>query len=339
MIYQNISSKSIIAKVFRDFRVQTTEWVDDAIEWMGEALDAIGAVAQFEDKVTILRTSSHTATLPPDLFLLNEVRCGAYNISDTPPKREDFGILMTYGSPDLHPSLVDSEYTRKTVDSENETFLLVGNTIKTSFEEDWVLISYRGFIVDDDGFPMVPDHYEYKQAMYWYIIMKLMESGTKHPAGLNYFHAEERWLKYCTQARNQAMMPDAAKYDQFLKSWVNLIPNYDRDMSGLGQETEPIYRTDTFTLNDIKSVFNNNASTPTFSPDGGSYSGSVTVTITCSTPNSSIRYTTDGSDPDATSTLYTSPITLNTTTNLKAIAFAAGFESSNIKEATYTITQ
>ena len=256
MIYQNISSKSIISKVFRDFHIQSTDWVDDAIEWMGEALDAIGAAAQFEDKVTITKTTNHSAPLPADLFLINEVRCGAFNDEATEaPKLEDFGILMGYGSADLHPSLVDSKYTRKTVDSEHETFLLVPGYIKTSFEEDWILISYRGFALDEDNFPMVPDHYEYKQAMYWYIVMKMMESGMKHPAGINYFHAEERWLKYCSQARNQAMMPDAAKYEQFLKSWVNIIPNYDRDLSSFNKEAGLDYGTNTYTLNDIKSSF------------------------------------------------------------------------------------
>jgi hypothetical protein len=44
--------------------------------------------------------------------------------------------------------------------------------------------------------------------------------------------------------------------------------------------------------------------TPVISPASGNYTDSVSVTITCATSGASIRYTTDGSSPTASSTLY-----------------------------------
>jgi Chitobiase/beta-hexosaminidase C-terminal domain/Bacterial lectin len=83
------------------------------------------------------------------------------------------------------------------------------------------------------------------------------------------------------------------------------------------------------------------AAAPTFSPAGGSYSSSQTVTLSSSTSGSSIYYTLDGSTP-ATSAggatiLYSSPITLTATTTVKAIATASGFFASNVSSAVYTI--
>ncbi len=79
--------------------------------------------------------------------------------------------------------------------------------------------------------------------------------------------------------------------------------------------------------------------TPTFSPDGGSYSSSVTVTMACGTPGAVIKYTTNGVDPTPmTGTTYSSPITLTTTTNLKAIGWIMGQGYSSVKSATYTIS-
>ncbi|MFA5865779.1 MAG: chitobiase/beta-hexosaminidase C-terminal domain-containing protein [Phycisphaerae bacterium] len=78
--------------------------------------------------------------------------------------------------------------------------------------------------------------------------------------------------------------------------------------------------------------------TPTFSPDGGTYVESQTVTITCATDNATIRYTTDGSTPAAdntTGTIYTGPVSVTSTTTLKARAFAPNQIASVVKSAYY----
>ena len=76
--------------------------------------------------------------------------------------------------------------------------------------------------------------------------------------------------------------------------------------------------------------------TPTFSPAGGSYSVAQSVSINCTTEGASIRYTTDGTDPTETSSLYTSPLTISQNTTLKAKAWKEGYIASNIASATYS---
>jgi hypothetical protein len=77
--------------------------------------------------------------------------------------------------------------------------------------------------------------------------------------------------------------------------------------------------------------------TPVFSVPGGSYSVPQTVTITCPTESAEIRYTTNGSTPTAASTLYTGPITIESTTTLRAIAFRPGLQPSLERSATYIL--
>lgn len=77
--------------------------------------------------------------------------------------------------------------------------------------------------------------------------------------------------------------------------------------------------------------------TPTFSPEEGTYNTAQTVTITTATNGASIYYTTDGSTPTSSSTLYTGSITITTTTTLRAIAIKDG-ASSAVATATFTIT-
>ena len=59
-------------------------------------------------------------------------------------------------------------------------------------------------------------------------------------------------------------------------------------------------------------------------PNSGNYAGSVTVTITSPQPDVTIRYTTNGAWPTATSTIYTGPITIDETTVLRTVGFHPG---------------
>ena len=55
--------------------------------------------------------------------------------------------------------------------------------------------------------------------------------------------------------------------------------------------------------------------TPAFSPPGGTYVGVATVTMSVATSGATIRYTTDGSTPTATSPAYTGPLSITQTTH------------------------
>ena len=76
---------------------------------------------------------------------------------------------------------------------------------------------------------------------------------------------------------------------------------------------------------------------PTFSPAAGTYSEVQNVEITTATDGATIYYTTDGTDPDATSTEYTAAIPVAQTMTIKAIAVKEGMTDSEIATAEYII--
>ncbi len=77
---------------------------------------------------------------------------------------------------------------------------------------------------------------------------------------------------------------------------------------------------------------------PAFSPVGGTYTTAQSVTITSATSGATIRYTTNGTTPTSTTgTVYSSPVAINSTTTLKAIAYKSGMTDSTVTTATYTI--
>jgi N-acetylneuraminic acid mutarotase len=79
------------------------------------------------------------------------------------------------------------------------------------------------------------------------------------------------------------------------------------------------------------------AATPVFSLLVGNYPAQQTVTITDATARSALYYTTDGSVPTTSSTLYTGPITISSSVKLQAIAVVVGYVNSQVSEATYNI--
>jgi hypothetical protein len=67
----------------------------------------------------------------------------------------------------------------------------------------------------------------------------------------------------------------------------------------------------------------------------------VTVTMSCTVADAAIHYTTDGSVPTSTSTLYNAPIVLNVPGNytVKAIAMKTDWENSEVTTGTYVINE
>lgn len=77
--------------------------------------------------------------------------------------------------------------------------------------------------------------------------------------------------------------------------------------------------------------------TPTFDPSEGTYTSAQNVAISCETSGATIYYTTNGSTPTTTSSVYTTPIAVGSTTTIKAIAVKSGMNNSAVASATYTI--
>ena len=78
--------------------------------------------------------------------------------------------------------------------------------------------------------------------------------------------------------------------------------------------------------------------TPTFTVDAGEYDEIQTVEIEY-VDGATVYYTTDGTTPSAQNgTVYTSALTIDGTTTVKAIAVKDGYDDSDVAEATYTIT-
>jgi hypothetical protein len=78
------------------------------------------------------------------------------------------------------------------------------------------------------------------------------------------------------------------------------------------------------------------ASAPAFSPAPGTYTVPTPVTIT-STPGATIYYSTSGSTPTTSSSVYSGPITVGANETLTAMATDTGYNNSSVASASYII--
>lgn len=77
------------------------------------------------------------------------------------------------------------------------------------------------------------------------------------------------------------------------------------------------------------------AEDPHFSRPGGYFTGSISVSLSVTSATAEIRYTIDGSTPTASSPLYSSPLTISSTTEVRARAYDVGLVAGNVVSHKY----
>lgn len=101
--------------------------------------------------------------------------------------------------------------------------------IMTNIPNGFVKIEYYAIFTDSEGMPMIPDMESYKEALLWYVTLKLM-----YPKKLkgqisqqDYMEMKTSWNYYCKQAYGEAMMPSTDELESIKNTWHKLYPEFD----------------------------------------------------------------------------------------------------------------
>ena len=240
MIYKNTSIKTVISKVMTDLDMQEeSHRIADMIEWISEGLEKIGAFPQFEVKVAgkdglpALKVTDYRAALPMGMHSIIQV---AYSTAEDGPF---YNMRHSTGSFEAVP------FTTKTLDTDPVTYEKVDDrALSTSFTSDliysispgyittnqksgYIMLSYNSIPLDEDGYPLIPDHISFIDALYWYVLVKLYYPMWKRGQIRDavYYDARRSWNFYCKQAYGTAMMPDAGMLESIKNTWLRLVPD------------------------------------------------------------------------------------------------------------------
>lgn len=236
---RRVSAKLVIAKIFRDFRPNTNTFVHDAYEWIGEGLQFIGNGGVIEEKSTTLKVEDYISVLPANLLTVSSVHYGGVgtlsdsdklSLTPSPLTHERYEILPSQGR--LNSARQNQLMSGTSSIPSEQYYVQKGNVLQFPFDEGIIVLTYFGFAVDESGMPMIPDNISLITALTWYILSKMILGGYKHPStDIDYNFAHDKWLTYCSQARNALVYPSVGDMEAFLRGWVKLMPE-DRFVDG-----------------------------------------------------------------------------------------------------------
>jgi len=246
MVYRNISSRAVLAKIHRDFKPGYSGWEADAIEWIGEALDYIGCASGFEKHSEMIPVKNHRAILPANFYTLRGVN---YNNEPLPyggnfySDQSVFAIEVIPGLVSQTDALDPNHVVTINPDQYAGDYYLVNpNYIQTSFATGEILVQYYRYPLDTSGLPLIPDNIYVKKACSWYVAM-MMAQGGNLIGTFTFADAQRMWEKACVQAGNDCMFPSPDKAERFREMWVGLVPNLDWDtdaFSELDYDIDPV---------------------------------------------------------------------------------------------------
>lgn len=267
MLYKTISSKAVIGEVISRFGITDANIELDALEWVGYAIALIGTHANFINIVEEVEVDFYKIQYPCNFYQLNFIAhkgqklkygAGASYIqggeqSDDPlvmdliksvfVKRELATIIeetdaCTPEAEDLMnkeellntrianlASFVESSAScsRELWYSNNPS----GNCYDTNIECGSVIISYKAYPLDKEGYPLILDEVKYRLALEWYIFRCICERGYRHPV-IDYSMADQKFNIALQQARNEHLKMTYEEVEDFTYNWTNMLRERDR---------------------------------------------------------------------------------------------------------------
>lgn len=235
MLYKAISPKVIIAKAQMSFQLQGNNWQGWALEWIGDALRAIGNSAGTTTKRVKIPIKNHKGELPCDLLELLAVeylgfrlklggntRTGEYNYSLNRNNSfsSEYPLDKNVGNDKVDDEL-QKIYRLNYLDS--DYYLLTElDYIETSFECGELTLFYTAYKTDEEGYPMVPDTFQHSEALQYFILFKLCSGGYKHPVW-DVKSAMDMWNDFKRKASNKTSYPSIDSMERFRNMWCRQV--------------------------------------------------------------------------------------------------------------------
>lgn len=243
------SIKQIISELYRDTGIQSElDWIS-LMEWTADALNLIGNPRQYIRKVTghednpNLDITNYKAKLPCDFHRLEQIAVNGYPARyashtfhhllngnccgfDRESAQNADLFMDNFGNQFSPQSSAISGFVR----NENITFDINNDFLTISEKEGKVCIAYLAIPTDDDGFPLIPDHISYREAIKSYLRMKLffidwMSDKIKSD---KFHYAEREWMWYSAQAGSKAKDMGIDQMESFKNQLIRLIPKENR---------------------------------------------------------------------------------------------------------------
>jgi hypothetical protein len=252
-----ISIKSVIDRVMRN-PLCTDIPIESAIVWSVDVVRLIGSPAFLQHKIIRLGIEDYRCTKPEDMVFMTQARrvITPYSeerqatwtwINDDPNVIADYpeGSLWIYNSQNIvdNPTTQGEEYQQmyEATDPFHEfydksytagiaptnSYKFNGNYVYTSFPTGTIDLAYDGIMLDNDGFPMIPNDPSVEKAIESYIksqyfgIMADMGKDVKFA----YERAEKEYCWYIGQSQSHSALMSLDKREALSNTMNTLMRN------------------------------------------------------------------------------------------------------------------
>lgn len=206
--YTNI--RIILDKILRHPLLQDLS-LETAVDYTIDFMRLVGSPTIFTEKTEVLDVDHYRALLPCDYYQMIQVRLNKHS-------RPAF----RYSTDTFHLSECKEKRDPRTLDL---TYKIQGNIIYTSIEKGQIEISYEAILVDEDGFPLIPDNSSFTRALEWYIKVQrftiLFDLGKIRGDSLQNAQQEYAWA--VGDCQNEFTRLSIDKAESFFNSWRTLL--------------------------------------------------------------------------------------------------------------------
>ena len=214
-----ISLKQILSDIL-DHPLLRDVSLERAINYTVHFIRIVGCPKMFEEKTAIVEIENYRGVLPCDLNNIIQVRLhNSCNIASN--------TVFRYSTDNFHMS----DNKGKSFDL---TYKVQGGIIFTSIKEGTIEIAYNSFVVDKDGYPMIPDDSSFIEALELYIKKKqftiLFDMGKITAAVFNQVKQDYAWA--VGQAQSRLVMPSIDEMQSITNSFNTLIPRTNEHSRG-----------------------------------------------------------------------------------------------------------
>lgn len=219
---QTTNIRRILDRVMRHPMLRDIPF-ETAVEYAVDFISLMGTPALYEERTAVIPISEWRGQLPCDFEQMIQVRAAG--------TRNDIRTGMVYRASGHSFHLSPNKTPADVVEL---TYKIQGMVIFTSTKDVDVEIAYRGFAVDDEGFPLLPDNASFLRGLECYIKLQwftiLFDMG-KVPANvLTNIQQEYAWAAGDAQSEFSRLSLDEA--ETLFNSFKTLLPRNNEHWKG-----------------------------------------------------------------------------------------------------------
>jgi hypothetical protein len=240
MIYKTVSIENLIGRVIRNTKLSDTSAIQSIYEWIPEAMEQLETKLVLEPMSKDLTVRFFQARLPILAHIEAVEYCGQrlrYSEQLQPSHAQPTNEQTVFQSTPIlwtNPATGDvtPRYTLEQVKQmpvcNSDYYFLKPDFLCTSMKEARVTLHYRSVPCDENGFPLIPDNGNYKEALFWYVRGKLIGSGELEDRSNSEDSCTAKFEKYGGRAMNEITYPSIDKMEAIRANHVRfgIAENY-----------------------------------------------------------------------------------------------------------------